>query len=403
MNEHHANTRFCGIDVAKTKHVACVIDRDGAFIARSQAFANDADGFDCLFTRLEDAGGARHVLVGMEATGHYWFSLHEALVQAGYEVVVLNPLQTKQQAKKAIRKCKTDKIDARHIATILKNGEHRPTVIPGDLAMTCRWLTRHRQTIVRQQTRIKLLLRARLHPIWPEYETLFANPLCKTGRKILLAAPTPTDLRAIDPDALVDLVRTASRGRLGNDLAERLRCAAERSVGIHRGLEGARIGIRSLLTQIENLQPALKDIEDQIVAVAEHLPGHVFTLPGAQVPSAVSVYAETDPIDTFRTADQLVAFAGLDTVVFQTGGYQDCRRRRISKRGSPFLRQTLWLMARQACLTEGDLRDYYLRRKRQGLHHLSAVTATALKLTRIVWRILTDRRDYVPAQPTSTT
>jgi len=186
-------------------------------------------------------------------------------------------------------------------------------------------------------------------------------------------------------------------------LAERLRCAAERSVGIHRGLEGARIAIRSLLTQIETLQPALKDIEDQIVAVAEHLPDHVFTLPGAQVPSAVSVYAETDPIDTFRTADQLVAFAGLDTVVFQTGGYQDCRRRRISKRGSPFLRQTLWLMARQACLTEGDLRDYYLRRKRQGLHHLSAVTATALKLTRIVWRILTDRRDYVPVQPTSTT
>jgi transposase len=403
MKEYHAHTRFCGIDVAKVKHVACVIDRDGAFLVRSQAFGNDADGFDCLLTRLADAGGARQILVGMEATGHYWFSLHEALVRAGYEVVVLNPLQTKQQAKKAIRKCKTDKIDAGHIAAILKNGEHRPTVIPGDLAMTCRWLTRHRQTIVYQQTRTKLLLRARLHPVWPEYETLFSNPLCTTARKILLEAPTPTDLRAIDRDALVDLVRTASRGRFGDDLVKRLRRAGERSVGIQRGLDGARIAIRSLITQIENHQSVIEDVEQQIAVVAERLPGYVFTLPGARVVSAVSVYGETDPIDTFPTADQLVAFTGLDTVVFLSGGYRDDGRRRISKRGSPFLRQTLWMMARQACLNGGDLREYYLRRKAQGLHHFSAVTAAALKLTRIVWRILTDRRDYVPAQPTSTT
>ena len=399
MKTHTPDTRFCGIDVAKQKHVACLIDRDGNVILRTQAFANDADGFDRILECLNDAGGPANVRVAMEATGHYWLSLRDALAHAGYQVVVLNPLQTKQQAKKAIRKCKTDKIDARHIATLLKNGEQRPTLVPNDLAMTCRCLTRHRQTLVRQQTRIKVLLRARLHPVWPEFDTVFANPLCKTGRQILLAAPTPADLMALKPDRLVELLRTGSRGRFGPQHAQRIRGAAERSVGIRRGLDGARIAIQSLLRQLDAFEPILKHTEDHIAAVAERLPGYLFTLPGAQIVSAVSLYGETDPIETFHTADQLVAFAGLDMVVFQTGEYQNQQHRHITKRGSPFLRQTLWLMARQATLTEGDLRDYYLRRKGQGLHYLSAVTATAVKLARIVWRILTDRRDYLPKPP----
>ena len=69
--------------------------------------------------------------------------------------------------------------------------------------------------------------------------------------------------------------------------------------------------------------------------------------------------------------------------------------------GRGFLRHTLWLMARSACLGEGDLRDDYLRRKRQGLHHLAAVTAVAVKFCGIVWRIMTDRRDYLPQRPAS--
>ena len=50
-------TRFCGIDVAKRKHVACILDRDGAFVARSPSFNNDAEGFQQILARLHEAGG----------------------------------------------------------------------------------------------------------------------------------------------------------------------------------------------------------------------------------------------------------------------------------------------------------------------------------------------------------
>jgi len=392
---------FCGIDVAKNKHVACIMDRDGRIVARSQSFYNNAEGYQVLLKRIKETCASDRPLIGMEATGHYWYALHDFLVERGYDVVVINPLQTKQQAKKGIRKSKTDKIDARHIATLIKNGEHRAALVPDDFAMTCRQLSRLRARQVQHISRLKTLLWSRVTPIWPEYETLFAEPFRTTGRKLLLAAPTPSDVLALEPEQLDELVRKASRGKFGPVKVEQIRQAAARTIGIRRGLKGARIGIRSIITQIEALMPIRSQLEEHIDALADQLPAYYFTLPGITRIGAVSLFGETDPITAFQAPGQLVAFAGLDTNAFQTGQCTGERlQRRITKRGSPFLRHTLWRMAHRACYQEGDLRDYWLRRKREGLHHLAAVTATALKLCHVVWRILTDQRDYQPQPPT---
>jgi transposase len=338
----------------------------------------------------------------MEATGHYWHSLHDCLTRRHYQVAVLNPIQTALQAKKGIRKRKTDKIDARHIATLIKNGEQRPALVPGELAMTCRQLGRHRYGLVGQMTVLKLRLQARLHPVWPEYESLFKVPFGVTGRKLLHTAPTPPDVLALGPAPLAELIRKASRGKFGPDHAQRVWQAASHSIGMRRGLEGTRISVRTLLAQLEALILIRKQLEAEMATLAQRLPAYIFTLPGASPIRVVSLFGETDPIDTFRTPGQLVAFAGLDMIVFQTGQY-DAPRQRISKRGSPFLRRTLWAMALGALQQDGDLRDYWLRKRREGVHHLAAVTATARKLCHVTWRILTDRRDYQPQRPTTAT
>jgi transposase len=392
-------THFCGIDIAKLKHVARIIDRDGKCLARSQSFNNDAQGYQSILTRLKEAGGPKRVLVGMEATGHYWHSLRDFLVDHRYEVAVLNPIQTAHQAKKGIRKRKTDKIDAGHIATLIKNGEHRPALVPGELAMTCRYLTRLRYAMNRQSARIKQLLWSRLHPVWPEYEPLFATPFCATGRKLLATAPTPHDVLGMGQQKLLELIRNTSRGKYGPAQADKVRRAAADSIGTRRGIDGIRISIRSLLTQLEALQPIRKQLEEEITTLADRVPACIHTLPGANPIASVSLFGETDPVETFTVPGQLVAFAGLDVTVFQTGQYQ-APRRRISKRGSPVLRHTIWQMAHRACYQEGDLRDYWLRRRGEGLSHRSAVTATAIKLCHITWRILTDARDYQPKCPT---
>lgn len=390
--------RFCGIDVAKNKHVACVIDREGKLIVRSQSFTNDAEGFQRVLDRLKDVGGPAKVVIAMEATGHYWYSLHDFLVRHHYHVVVLNPIQTAKQVTRGIRKTQTDRIDAHHIAVLLKNGEHRPALIPGELGMTCRHLTRLHHTMVYQTSRIKQLIWSKLHPVWPEYEDLFATPFCKTGRTLLNAAPTPRDVLAMPREDLSDLIRRTSRGKYGAIQADKVRQAAENSVGMHRGVEAARASIRLLLAQLDALKPIREQLEGEIEALAERLPDYLATLPGASPLNIVSLFGETDPFEAFTSPSKLIAFAGLDLVVSQSGEYE-ASRRHISKRGSPFLRHTLWAMAHRACYQEGDLRDYWLRRKGQGLKHLAAVTAVAVKLCPIVWRIMTDRRDYLPQRP----
>jgi transposase len=391
-------TRFCGIDIAKRKHVARIIDRDGQTVARARSFNNDDDGYQVILAILKDAGGPRKVLVGMEATGHYWLSLHDFLVGQRYQVAVLNPIQTAQQAKKGVRKRKTDKIDAGHIATLIKNGEQRPALVPGELAMTCRQLTRLRYALTCHSTRIKQLLWSRLHPVWPEYEALFATPFCATGRMLLTTAPTPGDVLAMDIEELTELIRKTSRGKYGALQAEKVRQAAAGSVGMQRGLDGTRLSIRILLAYLDALLPIRRRLDGEIATLAQRVPAYLHTLPGADGRSVVSLFGETDPITTFTTPSQLVAFAGLDPTVFQTGQY-DAPRRRISKRGSPILRHTLWQMAHRACYQEGDLRNYWLRRRGDGLSHRSAVTAVAIKLCHVAWRILTDRRDYRPQTP----
>jgi len=391
-------TRFCGIDVAKRKHNACILEREGNLLVRSLSFGNDKSGFEQLLERLHQAGGPKKVLIALEATGHYWFSLRDFLAQNAYEVAVLNPLQTAQQAKKAIRKRKTDKIDAVHIATLVKNGEHRPALVPGEFATTCRQLARLRYALIRQAARVKQLLWSRLHPVWPEYEDLFANPFCATGRRLLTTAATPKDILALDSEELTELIRKTSRGKYGAEQAKKVRQAAADSVGITRGLEGSRLSIRLLLAQLESFQPIRDQLEEQMTALGQKLPAYFLTLPGIDPKAAVSLFGETDPIETFTSPAQLVAFAGLDLTVYQTGEYT-APRRRLSKRGSPALRHTLWQMAHRACYQEGDLREYWLRKRGEGLHHLAAVTATALKLCHVVWRILTDRRDYLPKPP----
>jgi len=392
------DARFCGIDVAKNKHVACIIDREGQLIVRSLSFTNDAEGFQRIRDRLKEIGGPSKVAIAMEATGHYWYSLHDFLARHRYTVVVLNPIQTAKQVTKGIRKSQTDKIDAHHIAVLLKNGEHRPALIPGELGMTCRQLTRLHHTMVRQASRIKQLLWSKLHPVWPEYEALFATPFCKTGRVLLNTTPTPRDVLAMPREDLLNLIHKTSRGKYSTAQADKVRQAAENSVGMHRGIDAARASIRLLLAQLDALKPIREQLESQIQALMGRLPDYLATLPGASPLSVVSLFGETDPFEAFTSPSKLIAFAGLDLVVRQSGEYE-ASRRHISKRGSPFLRHTLWAMAHRACYQEGDLRDYWLRRKGQGLKHLAAVTAVAVKLCPIIWRIMTDRRNYLPQRP----
>lgn len=103
---------FLGIDIGKNTHVASLINADGKTLFKAFSFSNTMDGGDSLLAKLSDYT-PDSIQIGMEATGHYWLSLYSFLLDAGYSVHVVNPIQTDGWRKGTeIRKRKTDIIDS---------------------------------------------------------------------------------------------------------------------------------------------------------------------------------------------------------------------------------------------------------------------------------------------------
>ena len=110
-----------GIDVSKDKHDCFIVSSEGEVLADAFTIPNTIDGFHCLLQRIQDCTHAQDkIKVGLEATGHYSYNLLGFLLDNGLPTYVLNPLRTNLYRKSlSLRKTKTDRVDARTIATML--------------------------------------------------------------------------------------------------------------------------------------------------------------------------------------------------------------------------------------------------------------------------------------------
>ena len=106
---------YFGIDIAKLNHFASVIDSDGVVLIEPFEFLNDNDGFYMLPSKL-NSFDKNSIIIGLESTAHYGNNLVSLLVTKGFNVCVLNPIQTSSLRKNRIRKTKTDKVDSLVIA-----------------------------------------------------------------------------------------------------------------------------------------------------------------------------------------------------------------------------------------------------------------------------------------------
>ena len=110
-----------GIDVSKDKHDCFIASSEGEVLADVFTIPNNMDGFHCLLQRIQNCATPQDkIKVGLEATGHYSYNLLGFLLDNGLATYVLNPLRTNLYRKSlSLRKTKTDRVDARMIASIL--------------------------------------------------------------------------------------------------------------------------------------------------------------------------------------------------------------------------------------------------------------------------------------------
>jgi len=390
---------YCGIDIAKFTHEASVIDPNGKALLDSISFSNSKEGCEkvlTLFGKLDITTDS--VVIGMEATGHYWLSVYEHLSSLGYDVKVINPIQSEAFRKMYIRQTKNDSKDSFIIAQIMRFGQYSATTLSDENMIALRQLSRYRLALVDSSGGCKRRVIALLDQVFPEYGKLFSDTFGATSAELLLNCPTPEDILAIPTQKLTTLLAKASHGRFGEKKANQLKAVAENSFGISFAKDAFSFQIRQLIEQVAFIEKQIGELEKESSTLLHQANQVITTISGIGDTLGAIILSEIGDIHRFDAPGKLVAFAGLDVKVNQSGEFIGTKNK-ISKRGSPYLRRAIWLAATRAAFCDPILFEYYKSLRARGKHHLTAVGAIARKMCNIIFIILTENRPYESTPP----
>ena len=342
-------TLICGIDIAKNNHEASVIDSEGRLLPKSFRFSNStAESLPEYISRCNTEKDV--VVIGMEATGHYWLPLYCFLFDAGFQVNVINPIQSDAIRNLFLRKTKNDAKDSFLIAETIRIGRFTNTELADEDILSMRPLCRHRMDLVDYIAEQKRKIIGVMDRVFPEYQNFFSNMFGKTSTELLSKAVTPEELLAIPTEELCKLLRENSRGRFGEAKAEEMRNAAPTSFGITIGMIAFSMQLRQLLEMIELLERQLVELETEIEQYLIKLNTPITTCPGVGNVLGAVILSEIGDILRFSEPKKLVAFVGIDPSVKQSGEFTGTQNK-MSKRDLIFAGQSGWRRLLQHFMT----------------------------------------------------
>ena len=388
---------YCGIDVAKHKHAVAVLDEHG--LPKKPVFMteNTHAGMELLLGELKALGAEVHV--GLEATGHYWLSLYDVLTRNGYSVSVINPMQIAAYRKSGLRKVKNDRTDAVWIADFMRISNLPASSRDIPTILQLRELTRFRFWLSEQIGDCKRKLLTILDRVFPEYESVFSNVFVASSRALLQEAVSAQEFAHFDLQELTELLTRTSRRHFGMEKAILLQEQARQSIGVGFLADTAQIELRCLLAQLELLEEQQAEVEDALTGLMEVIPQHITSIPGIGLPTGAAILAEIGDVHRFESEEKLVAFAGIDASVHESGQFKGTQMH-MSKRGSPYLRLALWQAASMSILHNAELKAYYHKKRAEGKVHRVAVGAVCRKLLVRIYVILKENRPYVIREST---
>lgn len=385
---------YVGIDIAKLNHFASAISSDGEELMKPFKFTNDGDGFQLLVSRLDGLlRQGDQLIIGLESTAHYGDNLVRYLVAEGFNVCVLNPIKTSVMRKDNIRKTKTDKVDTYIIAKTLMMQNSLRFVTFADLdLMDLKTLGRFRQKTIKQRTRLKIQLTSYVDQVFPELQYFFKSGLHQKAVYALLSeAPTAKAVASVHMTHLANLLVKSSHGHFSKEQAKELRILAQKSVGNPDAAMG--IQVQHTIAQIQLLDDQLERVEAEMTEIMKFHDPVIMTIPGIGYINGGMILGEIGDIHRFSSPSKLLAYAGLDPSVYQSGNYS-AKRTRMSKRGSRVLRYALVNAAHNVVKNNATFKAYYDAKMAEGRTHYNALGHCAGKLVRIIWKMLTDGVEF---------
>lgn len=382
-----------GIDVAKNKHDCLIINSEGEILANSFTIPNSFDGFQTLCSKIRFCSkNDSQIKIGLEATGHYSNNISEFLLNKNYPLFIINPLHTNLYRKsQSFRKTKTDKLDTHTICSMLQTQKLTPYAPVSYHSQELKSLTRYRFRLIEESSKLKVSFNRLMTIIFPELEPIVKNIQVNSVYHLMKKYPSAKAISKCHLKTLTNILIANSKGHYRKEKAIIIRDAAKTSIGTCTSMQS--LELTQTIERILLLRSQITVIEEQIENIMKEIDSPITTIPGISTQTAASIYGEIGDFSKFSSPEKILAFAGMEPSVYQSGEYNSCHGKMV-KRGSKYLRRTLFLAAENAAHWDPSFASYLAKKRSEGKHYNVAISHVAKKLLRTIYAMEEKHQAY---------
>ena len=395
------------IDVSKGQsHIQAFISSD-ANVSKVKAIDHDLIGFNHIIElaqNVEKKTGQAPVIV-FEATGIYHRGLQSFLEKNNLNYYIVNPLQSARFRKQNLRTAKTDKRDCKNLSRVYFGINLRESKIQDDTFYELRQLSRFYEDNLGHLRKCKVSFNKSLDVVFPGYRKVFQDVYCKAALETLKKYPHPEMIANKKPQTIAKCMMSKSEHREEYCLkkANELDALAKQCVSGCKVDDINVMILKNHISQVENYSELSETTLNSLIVLAKELPNfHIIkSIPGIGDNLAARILAEIGDISNFAGPKQLIAYAGIDPIIYQSGK-DNGEHRKISKKGNKRLRCLLYLAV--SCMLRSkssptSIRAFYQKKTQQSspLNSKAASIACTNKLLRIIYGMCKTGCVYLPS------
>ena len=365
---------YIGIDISKYKHDFCIISNTGEVIVENSSFENNKKGFQYFLDQLKSYNKSE-CQIAFEATGHYSLNLELFLTNQGYSFMKINPLVVHQFIKaRSLRRTKTDKADSLTIANYIMSVPYKPNSNLLYNIYTLKSLCRSREQLIKERSKFEVLLTNELDKSFPELKTFFNNMISTTLLYILEKYKNTTHISLMKD-------------------YESLRKVSQDSIGHYD--DNSDLLISTYVSTINHFNEKIDPIDKQISTIIKELNPRMLSIPGLGEISAATILSEYGDIKNFSSPNKMLAFAGLEPSIIQSGTLEN--NGKMVKHGSGHLRYAIMNIAMSILKYSPTFYDYYQKKRSEGKCHRVALSHVCKKLIRVIYSLEKNNIDFDPS------
>lgn len=333
------------------------------------------------------------VKVGLEATGHYSYNLLGFLLDNGLPTYVINPLHTNLYRKSlSLRKTKTDKVDARTIASMIMSDLNLKSY--SDISYhndELKSLTRYRFNKVKERAKLKSSVSRLVCILFPELEKLVPTLHMASVYALLSEFPSAHAVASAHLTRLTNLLSESSKSRYGKETAIIFREAVRISIGSN--MPAKALELKHTIKLIQELTSEIDEIESKIKSIMDGMNSPILTIPGISYRMGAMIIAEIGDFSRFDSPDKILAYAGMSPSTYQSGQLDNCYAH-MEKRGSRYLRYALYNATKYVCHWDESFGAYLEKKRAEGKHYNVALSHATKKLVRIIYAMEKSGQPY---------